>query len=1408
MARENRSELCRALAAASAALLSIFATLGTSVPVGGADTSAPPAVAPAPSAWEDEARQTILEREYEATDAGEGLQAPNRAHGLRTFFEPEGARVVGREDSAELARLRTVAVSGRAVGAGQVVAEGARVEVRRPGLVEWFENSERGLEQGWTVVERPGGPRASGPHAGGTPAVPGLSIDVAFETDVRVEGDRALVGGLEYGGLAAWDARGTTLPARMEAAGEGRLRIVVDDAAAVYPVTVDPTLTSPPYATLQSDQGGANLGTSIAGAGDVNADGYADVLVGARFYDVGETDEGAAFIFLGGPAGVASGSAATAATRLESDQVDAQFGASVAGAGDVNGDGYADVLVGAPNYTNGQQLEGAAFVFLGGASGIASGSPATAATVLEAGQESASMGFSVAGAGDVNADGYADVLVGASGYDAGETDEGAAFVFLGGASGVADGTPATAAATLEGNQPDAFAGASVAGAGDVNRDGYADVVVGAPLYDHTVADEGIALVYLGTQFGVSSAVATLLMGQQANVRFGSSVAGAGDTNADGYDDVVVGASSFTWFLANEGAAFVFLGGPSGIPNGAAFSAPTVLRGGQSGSDMGSSVAGAGDVNGDGYDDVVVGAVDFNAGEPFEGAAFVFLGGPAGVPSVAAANAAATLQVGQSLSLMGGSVAGAGDTNGDGYADVLVGASEYMDGQSEEGAAFVYQGGPYGMAGYPMPAAALEANQAGARFGTSVAGAGDVNGDGYADVVVGAPRYDAGQADEGAAFVFLGSPAGIVSAGAATAATLLQSDQADSEFGDSVAGAGDVNGDGYADVVVGASLYDAGESDEGAAFVFLGSASGVPSSSAADAAARLESDQQAALLGGSVAGAGDTNGDGFGDVVVGATDYDAGEANEGAAFVFLGSASGVADGTPAAAAAQLEADQASAAFGYTVASAGDTNGDGYADVVVGADHYDAGQANEGAAFVFLGSSSGIADGTPATAATQIESDLEGVFLGRSVAGAGDTNGDGYADVVVGLELYTAGQGDEGAAFVFLGSASGVADGTPATAAAQLEADQASANFGAAVAAAGDVNGDGYADVIVGAFNYDVATAGEGAAFVFLGSASGIADGSAPTAPVTLLRGQEGSLFSSSVAGAGDVNGDGRDDVVVGAVFFDGGQPGEGAAFVFMPGAQCFGLCSSESVGVYAPATGAWLLRQRNSSGPAQVLFTYGPGGSGLVAITGDWDGDGVDTPGLYDPGTGAFFLRNANAAGAADAVFTFGAGGRVFVPVAGDWDGDGDDTVGLYHPASGAFFLTNTNASGPADVVFTFGPGGLGWTPIAGDWDGDGDTTVGLYDRVEGVFYLRNENAPGGADLVFGYGPVTFNWVPIAGDYDGDGTDTIGLYSPSNGMFFLRNSNTPGPADTVFSYGAPNMVPLVGDWNGLVLRPGV
>ncbi len=225
--------------------------------------------------------------------------------------------------------------------------------------------------------------------------------------------------------------------------------------------------------------------------------------------------------------------------------------------------------------------------------------------------------------------------------------------------------------------------------------------------------------------------------------------------------------------------------------------------------------------------------------------------------------------------------------------------------------------------------------------------------------------------------------------------------------------------------------------------------------------------------------------------------------------------------------------------------------------------------------------------------------------------------------------------------------------------------------------------------------------------------------------------------------------------------------------------------------------AWFLRNAQNAGPADITVSYGPTDATWVPITGDWDGNGTDTPGLYNPATGTFFLRNSNTNGPANIVFSFGSP-LIYRPIAGDWNGDGIDSVGIYNPSTGLYFLKNTNAAGPPDHGFTFGVGG-GTFPVAGDWDGNGSDSVGFYDQGTGTWFLRNSLSNGPADLAFSYGPPGF--VAITGDWNADGIDTPGVYDPGTGSWFLINTNASGPADVVFGYGGGGGTPIAGDWNG-------
>ncbi|MBI3099422.1 MAG: FG-GAP repeat protein, partial [Planctomycetes bacterium] len=242
----------------------------------------------------------------------------------------------------------------------------------------------------------------------------------------------------------------------------------------------------------------------------------------------------------------------------------------------------------------------------------------------------------------------------------------------------------------------------------------------------------------------------------------------------------------------------------------------------------------------------------------------------------------TAESNQAIASFGYSVSSAGDVNGDGYGDVIVGAYQFDNGQADEGRAYVYHGSGTGLSTTANWTA--ESDLAGAWFGQSVSTAGDVNGDGYSDVIIGAPYLDNGQADEGRAYVYLGAGSGLASTPVWTA----ESDQANARFALSVSTAGDVNGDGYGDVIVGAVLFDNGQTDEGRVYVYHGSATGVTSVANWTA----ESNVEYVSFGNSVSTAGDVNGDGYGDVIVGAYTFSSGQLNEGRASVFHGSATGL------------------------------------------------------------------------------------------------------------------------------------------------------------------------------------------------------------------------------------------------------------------------------------------------------------------------------------------------------------------------------------------------------------------------------------------------------------------------------------------------------------------------------------
>jgi hypothetical protein len=279
----------------------------------------------------------------------------------------------------------------------------------------------------------------------------------------------------------------------------------------------------------------------------VNRDGYADVVIGARWYSFGEVNEGAAYVFYGSPGGLES----SPRWFFESGQESAAFGSAVGGAGDVNQDGYDDILVGAPSFDNGDEDEGRVFVFLGSMMGVS----AAPDWQVDGGQEGAWFGTSASGAGDVNGDGYADILVGAPNYTTSGVTEGCTMLFSGSPGGLS--TEPTWTSTS--HQSITGYGYASGTAGDVNADGYSDLVIGAYMYDDDQPDEGGLFIFLGSPDGPVEVPVWVAFGNKAEAWLGFSVANAGDVNGDHFTDFLGGAPIYRHDETISGRVFGFLG---------------------------------------------------------------------------------------------------------------------------------------------------------------------------------------------------------------------------------------------------------------------------------------------------------------------------------------------------------------------------------------------------------------------------------------------------------------------------------------------------------------------------------------------------------------------------------------------------------------------------------------------------------------------------------------------------------------------------------------------------------------------------------------------------------------------------------------------------------------------------------
>ena len=453
----------------------------------------------------------------------------------------------------------------------------------------------------------------------------------------------------------------------------------------------------------------------------------------------------------------------------------------------------------------------------------ASFSVADAAMKIEGEQEEEWLGAEVALLGDTDGDGAVDFVLAAPGHDRSphpnSQDKGAAYLFDGLTTGTVIASAADSYLFGASGTYIPLGGITLVGPGDVDGDGYDDLLAGTPYESIDDVWGGVIEVsfapFSASQalFGASVHPSSFqIYGPSSYDYFGDTAAYLGDLDGDGKDDVFAARSS-------KSTAHVYYGGARGGEELEYGYDDIELTGSDWDAVYGSALAGGGDVDGDGMIDVLIGGPGDGTDASFAGSTYLKLGPSSSyLPLVNYADAEITGEAGGDA--LGTSLDIRGDVDGDGYDDVLLGASGNDEHAAGAGAAYLFLGPLSGELSADEGAVLLYGADAGGAFGHRVSLQGDLDGDGARDLVIAAPRADGGETGSGVVYVYTGVTSGTLEVG--DAAMRVHGQQAGERVGTSLAVLGDLDGDGLDDLLLGAEGYDTKSyGDAGAAYVILG-----------------------------------------------------------------------------------------------------------------------------------------------------------------------------------------------------------------------------------------------------------------------------------------------------------------------------------------------------------------------------------------------------------------------------------------------------------------------------------------------------------------------------------------------------------------------------------------------------------